>query len=124
MTIAIKPVLTINIPDSCLAVSAKNLGSNDVSASHFEKAYVVLTENPTNIEPFPNLGFYASIEDMELGVLSALHDNGQYDRCLAWAVEFSRLPEVYQGGALILALSQLKWTQTMVLIFIFVLKSY
>lgn len=103
-----------HIVHACIAVAAKALGNTDMSAHHFEKSYEILTTNPSNILPFPDLGFYASKEEMELGVISSLHDNGKYDRCLLWSLELMKLPSLTEGGIFILYLSLLQWTQSMI----------
>jgi hypothetical protein len=98
----------------CLGISSRELLSYEASAYHFERAYTILTSNPTNLLPFPNLGFHASIQEMELGLLDSLYKNQKYDRCVAWSSEFAGIPSVNQGGALILTLAMLKWEQKMV----------
>ena len=99
---------------ACIAVAAKNLGEADVSAHHFELAYDTSVSNPPATPPVPNLGFYASKEEIEMGILTSLHDSGNFERCLLWAKELMGIPKLADGGIIVLHLARLQWTQDMV----------
>merc|ERR1711991_527370 len=65
-----------HLVQGCLGVSARSLKDYAASAAHFEKAYLSLTSNPTNIPSFPSLRFYANVHNMELRLLTALFESG------------------------------------------------
>ena len=108
------------VPDSylvhgCLGVGAKGMQEPAVAVRHFEVAYAnVVDPSKQKSSSFPSLGFYASPEDLQVGILSTLHDTGDYERCLLWYSQFTGIPTWDQGGSLMLALTQLQWTEAMI----------
>jgi hypothetical protein len=78
-----------HLVQGCLGVSAKNLGEYGQSVYHFEKAYESFAIAHNDSSPFPSFGFIVYLEDLEAGILSALHYSGNIDRCLEWVISFS-----------------------------------
>ena len=106
---------TSHLVQGCLGVGAKGLQEYTRASKHFEKAYASVVDNSAEKNPpFPSLGFYASMEDMQMGLLSTLHDSGNSERCLEWYSYFAKIPSVGQGGSLLISLTQMQWTQEMI----------
>ena len=51
---------------------------------------------------------------LQVGLLSTLHDSGNFDRCLLWYSHFTTIPTWDQGGSLLIALTQVQWTEAMI----------
>ena len=69
---------------------------------------------PAEKSSLPSLGFYASVEDVQFGLLSTHRDSGNYERCLQWYSHFTGIPSWDQGGSLLIALTQVQWTEAMI----------
>ena len=92
----------------CIGISLKNLGQEKLAAQHFETSYDILNKNShivDVIEPIPSLGFYASMQQIEVSLLQSLHASENYDKCIYLASRMANLVEA-DNRALVFVLAQ------------------
>ncbi len=91
--------------DSCLGVSALNLKAYDDAYNFFNLARnrILSVENNDEI---PFVGFYASKNDLETGLVYSLTLGGRFDLCTIWSRDILSIPPISKGGILILAIAK------------------